>query len=129
MTEPRGPASYSDIQLLHGTFVRELTKAVNDDPSCAVLAVTRAFLRDQGLLGLAHDEAGRKKLQRMYTLLVRRLLEVLEGPELPSAAHLQIVRQFLDSNGVSKDLQEGVTRAQALKALADAWVPFKGQPH
>lgn len=129
MTTHPGLATATELQALHGELARDLLRHLKAGPTAALLAVTRAFLRDNGLLGLAHDEADRKRLHRMYTLLVQRLMEALEGPDRPSSAMLGEVRQFLAAQGVSKDLQAGVTRAQALRALEGLAVPFNKAPH
>lgn len=117
-------ATRAELEALHGDFARDLLRQLRKGASAAHLAVTRAFLRDNHMLGLAHDERDQRRLQRMYELYVQRLLECLHAPERPSSAMLAEVRAFLSSQNVSKDLQEGVTRDRALKALADTTFPF-----
>jgi hypothetical protein len=117
-------ATRAELESLHGDFARDLVRQLKRGASAAVLSVIRAFLRDNHMLGLAHDDRDQKRLHRMYELYVQTLLGALQGPDKLSSAMLGEIRAFLASQDCAKSLQHGVTRAQALAALADASFPF-----
>lgn len=124
MHTPSNLTTRAELESLHGDFARYLTRQVKLGASAAVLSVTRAYLRDNHMLGLAHDERDQKRLHRMYELYVQTLLGALQDPDKLSSAMLAEIRAFLASQDVGKSLQHGVTRAQALAALAGASLPF-----
>jgi hypothetical protein len=120
----KGPATVEELQELHRLVVTGLCRHLKATDSAAVLGVARAMLRDQGLLGLARAPHEQKRLQRLYGLLVSRLLDAMQQPGGPSAAVLGEVRQLLAAEGIHKDLEGSINQERALKALGDADLPF-----
>jgi hypothetical protein len=120
-----GPATTEQLQELLGVMLSQLVKQLRTTPTAALLSVARLLLADQGRLGIVITPKEHKVLERLYGLLVRRLLEALEGPDKPSAAVLSEVRQFLAAQGISKDLPGALDRAEALRAIDAARLPFK----
>lgn len=111
------------LHSLHGAISRALLALIPAKPSAELLHVGRSFLKDNGLLGLAQTTADRKRLERLYGVYVRQLTAALEEPR-PPAAVLAEVRQFLNSQGVGKDLATATERSNTLRTLAKGSLPF-----
>jgi hypothetical protein len=116
-----GPATREQLQALHRALVDALHKRMRAGPVAADLTVARALLDDNGMKA---DDKDRKKLQNIYRLYLSHLIGTFGGDERPSAAMFGECRLFLAGQGITKDVQGGLTQAQALKALSSAAFPF-----
>lgn len=115
------------LRELHRMLTIELSRRLAEPGASAeTLQVARKFLRDNGMLGAYLDDSDRRRLSRIYRLLVQRLRDAVTADQ-PAAAVLGEVRQFLRSQGIDKDLGGAISQAQALAALDLTSIPFKTQ--
>lgn len=121
-----GPASIELAYELHRLLAAELVARMKASPSADLLAVVRAFLKDQGHLDVPTDDKARKKLERLHRLLVERLLEAVTAG-IPSASVMSEARRLLLDQGIHKDLGGAVDTAKALQLLSAAHLPFRTQ--
>ena len=123
-----GPAPYELVEELHRLLAGELVRRLKDSPSAETLGVARAFLKDQGLAGLAPSAEDLKELHRMHRLLLEQLLLALQEGR-PSAAVFAEVRHLLRDNGIHKDLGGAIDATKALQALTSSALPFNTTEH
>lgn len=127
-----GKATRAELEQLHALLLRDLAGRLTGPrrPPAEHLAVTRAFLADNGFAGhWAMPPKVQRQLEKLYAALCMQLAKAMAEDD-PSPKMLGEVRAFLRSQGIDKDYTATAGKAAAGRAaelLAGLELPFK--PH